>query len=46
MLKLVKNSELPEKVGLREEPPIDVGDHSLLTTSGITTMVLLLFAET
>jgi len=44
-LKQVKNSELPEKVGLREEPPIDNGDHSLLTTSGITTTVLPLFAE-
>jgi hypothetical protein len=46
MLRLVKNSELPEKDGLKEEPQTDSGDHLLLTTSGITITVLLLFAET
>lgn len=46
MLRLVKNSELPEKDGLKEEPVIESGDLLPLTISGITTTVLLLFAET
>jgi hypothetical protein len=43
-LELVKNSESPEKVGLKEEAEM-YGDHSLHTTSGITTTVLKLSAE-
>jgi hypothetical protein len=43
--RLVKNSELPEKAGLKEEEVTDHGDHSLLITSGITTTELPLFAE-
>jgi len=44
-LELELNSESPEKVGLKERAE-DTGDHSLLTTSGITTTVPRLFAET
>jgi hypothetical protein len=44
-LELVKNSESPEKVGLKEEAE-DTGDHSPHTTSGITTTVPKLSAET
>jgi hypothetical protein len=40
------NSESPEKVGLKERLETTFGDHLLLTTSGITTTVLKLFAET
>jgi hypothetical protein len=42
----VKNSDIPEKVGLREEAETTSGDHLPLTTSGITTMVPNLSAET
>jgi hypothetical protein len=42
----VKNSDIPEKVGLREEAETMSGDHLPLTTSGITTMVPKLSAET
>jgi len=42
---LDQNTESPEKVGLKEEPE-DTGDHSPLTTSGITTTVPRLSAET
>jgi hypothetical protein len=41
---LVRNSELPEKDGLKEEAE-ESGDHSPLTTSGITTTVPKLSAE-
>jgi hypothetical protein len=44
-LELVKNSESQEKVGLREEAE-EYGDHSPHTTSGITTTVPKLSAET
>jgi len=43
-LELVKNSELPEKVGLKEDQE-EFGDQYPHTGSGTTTMVLLLFAE-
>jgi hypothetical protein len=39
------NSESPEKDGLKERAEV-YGDHSPHTTSGITTMVPKLFAET
>jgi len=41
---LEKNSESPEKVGLREDQE-EFGDQYPHTGSGTTTMVLLLFAE-
>jgi len=44
MSRLVRNSESQEKVGLKEEAEM-YGDHSLHTTSGITTTVLKLSAE-
>jgi len=44
-LRLDLNSELPEKVGLKEDQE-ESGDHLLHTTSGTTTMVPKLFAET
>jgi hypothetical protein len=44
-LDLVKNSESPEKVGLKEEAEA-YGDHSPHTTSGIITTVPKLSAET
>jgi hypothetical protein len=43
-LRLVKNSESPEKVGYKEEAE-EFGDQSHPTTSGTTTMVQSLFAE-
>jgi hypothetical protein len=43
--RLDQNSESLEKDGLKERTEVN-GDHSPLTTSGITTTVLLLFAET
>jgi hypothetical protein len=43
--RLVVNTESPKKVGLKEKEEMDNGDHSLLTTSGITTMVPELYAK-
>ena len=43
--RLVKNSELPEKVSSTEEADLEHGDHLPLTTSGITTTVQPSFVE-